>query len=450
MTTPEQPGGHGCVENRMTNSNFHGMVPSAPVGRFDGIERPYGPEEVERLRGSVPIRHTLAERGANRLWELLQLEPYIPSLGAMTGNQAMQMVRAGLKAIYLSGWQVAADSNSAGAVYPDQSLYPANSGPELCRRINRALARADQIEHSEGGAKRDWYAPILADAEAGFGGPLNAFEIMKAFIEAGAAGVHFEDQLASEKKCGHLGGKVLIPTAAHERNLTAARLAADVSGVATLVMARTDAESAKLITSDIDERDREFITGKRTAEGFFRLKPGTGLAHCIKRGLAFARYADLLWWETSTPNLAHAREFAEAVHREFPGKMMAYNCSPSFNWKSNLDAGTIAKFQRELGAMGYKFQFVTLAGFHSLNHGMFELARGYRDRGMAAYSELQEAEFASESNGYTATRHQREVGTGYFDLVSLAISGGAASTTAMSESTEHAQFDEPALSVAAE
>jgi isocitrate lyase len=434
----------------MTNSNFHGMVPSAPVGRFDGIERPYGPEEVERLRGSVPIRHTLAERGANRLWELLQSEPYIPSLGAMTGNQAMQMVRAGLKAIYLSGWQVAADSNSAGAVYPDQSLYPANSGPELCRRINRALARADQIEHSEGGAKRDWFAPILADAEAGFGGPLNAFEIMKAFIEAGAAGVHFEDQLASEKKCGHLGGKVLIPTAAHERNLTAARLAADVSGVATLVMARTDAESAKLITSDIDERDREFITGERTAEGFFRLKPGTGLAHCIKRGLAFARYADLLWWETSTPNLAHARAFAEAVHREFPGKMMAYNCSPSFNWTSNLDAGTIAKFQRELGAMGYKFQFVTLAGFHSLNHGMFELACGYRDRGMAAYSELQEAEFASESNGYTATRHQREVGTGYFDLVNLAISGGTASTTAMSESTEHAQFDQPALSVAAE
>jgi isocitrate lyase len=434
----------------MTNSNFHGMVPSAPVGRFDGIERPYSPEEVERLRGSVPIRHTLAERGANRLWELLQSEPYIPSLGAMTGNQAMQMVRAGLKAIYLSGWQVAADSNSAGAVYPDQSLYPANSGPELCRRINRALARADQIEHSEGGAKRDWFAPILADAEAGFGGPLNAFEIMKAFIEAGAAGVHFEDQLASEKKCGHLGGKVLIPTAAHERNLTAARLAADVSGVATLVMARTDAESAKLITSDIDERDREFITGERTAEGFFRLKPGTGLDHCIKRGLAFARYADLLWWETSTPNLAHARAFAEAMHREFPGKMMAYNCSPSFNWKSNLDAGTIAKFQRELGAMGYKFQFVTLAGFHSLNHGMFELACGYRDRGMAAYSELQEAEFASESNGYTATRHQREVGTGYFDLVNLAISGGTASTTAMSESTEHAQFDQPALSVAAE
>ena len=434
----------------MTNSAFHGIVPSAPVGRFDGIERPYGPEEVERLRGSVPIRHTLAERGANRLWELLQSEPYIPALGAMTGNQAMQMVRAGLKAIYLSGWQVAADSNSAGAVYPDQSLYPANSGPELCRRINRALARADQIEHSEGGAKRDWFAPILADAEAGFGGPLNAFEIMKAFIEAGAAGVHFEDQLASEKKCGHLGGKVLIPTAAHERNLTAARLAADVSGVATLVMARTDAESAKLITSDIDERDREFITGERTAEGFFRLKSGTGLAHCIKRGLSFARYADLLWWETSTPNLAHAREFAEAVHREFPGKMMAYNCSPSFNWQAKLDAGTIAKFQRELGAMGYKFQFVTLAGFHSLNHGMFELARGYRDRGMAAYSELQEAEFASESNGYTATRHQREVGTGYFDLVSTLISGGNSSTTAMHESTEAAQFHKPKISIAAE
>jgi isocitrate/methylisocitrate lyase len=434
----------------MTNSNFHGVVPSAPVGRFDGIERPYGPEEVERLRGSVTIRHTLAERGANRLWELLQSEPYIPSLGAMTGNQAMQMVRAGLKAIYLSGWQVAADSNSAGAVYPDQSLYPANSGPELCRRINRALARADQIEHSEGGAKRDWFAPILADAEAGFGGPLNAFEIMKAFIEAGAAGVHFEDQLASEKKCGHLGGKVLIPTAAHERNLNAARLAADVCGVPSIVMARTDAESARLITSDVDERDREFITGERTPEGFYRLKPGTGLAHCIKRGLAFARYADLLWWETSHPNLDEAREFAEAVHREFPGKALAYNCSPSFNWRANLDAATIARFQRELGAMGYKFQFVTLAGFHSLNHGMFELARGYRDSGMAAYSRLQDAEFDSEADGYTATRHQREVGTGYFDLVNLTISGGSASTTAMAESTESAQFERPELSVAAE
>jgi isocitrate lyase len=434
----------------MSPSSFNHLVPSAPVGRFDGIDRPYTPEDVYRLRGSLTIRHTLAERGASRLWELLQSEAYVPCLGAMTGNQAMQMVRAGLKAIYLSGWQVAADSNTAGQVYPDQSLYPANAAPELCRRINKALARADQIEHSEGGAKRDWFAPIVADAEAGFGGPLNAHEIMKAFIEAGAAGVHFEDQLASEKKCGHLGGKVLIPTAAHERNLIAARLAADVCGTPTIVMARTDAESAKLITSDVDERDREFITGERTAEGFYRLKPGTGLAHCIKRGLAFARHADLLWWETSTPNLEHAREFAEAVHREFPGKMLAYNCSPSFNWRAKLDAATIAKFQSELGAMGYKFQFVTLAGFHSLNHGMFELARGYRDRGMAAYSELQQAEFDSEANGYTATRHQREVGTGYFDLVNLTISGGAASTTAMSESTEHAQFDRPELSVAAE
>ncbi|MCC7347058.1 MAG: isocitrate lyase, partial [Variibacter sp.] len=373
-----------------------------------------------------------------------------PCLGAMTGNQAMQMVRAGLKAIYLSGWQVAADSNTAGSMYPDQSLYPCDSGPELCRRINRTLMRADQVEHSEGGAQRDWFAPILADAEAGFGGPLNAFEIMRAFIEAGVAGVHFEDQLASEKKCGHLGGKVLIPTAAHERNLNAARLAADVCGVPTLVMARTDAESARLITSDVDERDREFITGERTPEGFYRLKPGTGLAHCIKRGLAFARYSDLMWWETSHPNLDEAREFAEAIHREFPGKALAYNCSPSFNWRANLDPATIARFQRELGAMGYKFQFVTLAGFHSLNHGMFELASGYRDRGMAAYSELQEAEFASESSGYTATRHQREVGTGYFDLVNMTVSGGTASTTAMGESTESAQFRQSSFSVAAE
>jgi isocitrate/methylisocitrate lyase len=434
----------------MTTPSFNHLVPSAPVGRFDGIERPYSPQDAARLRGSLTIRYTLAERGANRLWELLQSEPYVPCLGAMTGNQAMQMVRAGLQAIYLSGWQVAADANTAGQVYPDQSLYPADAAPELCRRINRALMRADQIEHAEGGAKRDWFAPIVADAEAGFGGPLNAFELMKAFIEAGAAGVHFEDQLASEKKCGHLGGKVLIPTAAHERNLTAARLAADVCGVPTIVMARTDAESAKLITSDVDERDREFITGERTAEGFYRLKPGTGLAHCIKRGLAFARYADLLWWETSTPNLAHARQFAEAVHRQFPGKAMAYNCSPSFNWRANLDAATIAKFQRELGAMGYKFQFVTLAGFHSLNHGMYELARGYRARGMSAYSELQQAEFAAEADGYTATRHQREVGTGYFDLVNMTISGGNASTTAMSESTEHAQFDRSGLAVAAE
>ena len=418
---------------------FAQLTSSAP-DRFAAIERPYLPQDVLRLRGSLPVRHTLAECGANRLWELLRSEPYIACLGAMTGNQAMQMVRAGLKAIYLSGWQVAADANTAGHVYPDQSLYPANAGPELCRRINRALARADQIEHAEGGAKRDWFAPIVADAEAGFGGPLNAFEIMKAFIEAGAAGVHFEDQLASEKKCGHLGGKVLIPTAAHERNLIAARLAADVCGTPTLVMARTDAESAKLITSDIDERDRVFIGGERTAEGFYRLKSGTGLAHCISRGLAFARYADLLWWETSTPNLHHARQFAEAVHHQYPGKLLAYNCSPSFNWQANLDPATIARFQRELGAMGYKFQFVTLAGFHSLNHGMFELARRYCDRGMAAYAELQQAEFEAEAHGYTATRHQREVGTGYFDLVNLTISGGNTSTTALSGSTESEQF----------
>jgi isocitrate lyase len=359
------------------------------------------------------------------------------------------MVRAGLNAIYLSGWQVAADANTAGQVYPDQSLYPANAGPDLCRRINRALARADQIEHAEGGIKRDWFAPIVADAEAGFGGPLNVFEIMKAFIEAGAAGVHFEDQLASEKKCGHLGGKVLIPTTAHVRNLIAARLAADVCGTPTIVMARTDAESAQLITSDIDQCDREFITGERTAEGFYRLKSGTGLAHCISRGLAFAPYADLLWWETSTPNLQKAREFAEGVHRKYPGKLLAYNCSPSFNWRTNLDSATIERFQRELGAMGYKFLFVTLAGFHSLNHGMFELARRYRDRGMAAYSELQQAEFKSEVNGYTATRHQREVGTGYFDLVNLTITGGNASTTALSGSTENAQFHEPQTSEAA-
>ena len=425
------------------------LLTSSPPNRFAGIERPYLPQDVLRLRGSLQVHHTLAEHGANRLWELLHSEPYVPCLGAMTGNQAMQMVRAGLNAIYLSGWQVAADANTAGHVYPDQSLYPANAGPELCRRINKALTRADQIEHAEGGAKRDWFAPIVADAEAGFGGPLNAFEIMKAFIEAGAAGVHFEDQLASEKKCGHLGGKVLIPTAAHERNLIAARLAADVCGTPTIVMARTDAESAKLITSDIDERDREFISGERTAEGFYCLKPGSGLAHCIKRGLAFARYADLLWWETSTPSLQQARKFAEAVHRQYPGKLLAYNCSPSFNWRANLDEATIARFQRELGAMGYKFQFVTLAGFHSLNHSMFELARRYRERGMAAYSELQDAEFESEVRGYTATRHQREVGTGYFDRVSLAVSGDNASTTALSESTESAQFHPPAASAAA-
>ncbi|MGN6422012.1 MAG: isocitrate lyase [Asticcacaulis sp.] len=428
-------------------TTFRDLVPHAPQGRFDGIMRPYTPDEVLALRGSLTIEQTLATRGANRLWALLRDEPFINALGAMTGNQAMQMVRAGLKAIYLSGWQVAADANTASAMYPDQSLYPANAAPELCRRINRTLQRADQIEHSEGGSQRDWFAPIVADAEAGFGGPLNAFEIMKAFIEAGAAGVHFEDQLASEKKCGHLGGKVLIPTQAHERTLTAARLAADVMGTPTLTIARTDAESAQLITSDIDERDHPFIDrSDRTVEGFYRLKPGTGLDHCIARGIAYADYADLLWWETSHPDLDDARKFAEAVHKVHPGKLLAYNCSPSFNWKAKLDDATIAKFQRELGAMGYKFQFVTLAGFHALNNGMFELADGYRDRGMAAYSELQQREFANEARGYTATRHQREVGTGYFDKVALTLSAGRSSTTAMKESTEAAQFH----SVAAE
>jgi isocitrate lyase len=388
----------------------------------------------------VPIEHSLARRGALKLWELLKRDEPVRALGAVTGNQAMQMVRAGLEAIYLSGWQAAADANTAGAMYPDQSLYPANTGPELARRINRTLQRADQIEHAEGGVGRDWFAPIVADAEAGFGGPLNCFEIMKAYIEAGVAGVHFEDQLASEKKCGHLGGKVLIPTQAAIRNLDAARLAADVSGVPTILVARTDAESARLITSDVDERDRRFLTGERTGEGFFRLKESSGLDHCIARGLAFAPHADLLWWETSLPNLDEARIFAEAVHAQYPGKLLAYNCSPSFNWKAKLDEATIAKFQRELGAMGYKFQFVTLAGFHSLNYGMFELASGYRDRGMAAYSELQQAEFASEAFGYTATRHQREVGTGYFDAIATAISAGQASTVALGESTEAAQF----------
>jgi len=420
-------------------TSFDQLVP-APTGRFDGIVRGYGVAEVEKLRGSVVIEQTLARRGANRLWEMLKRDAPVRALGAVTGNQAMQQVRAGLDAIYLSGWQVAADANTAGAMYPDQSLYPANAGPELARRINRTLQRADQIEVSEGGAGRDWFVPIIADAEAGFGGPLNCFEIMKAYIEAGAAAVHFEDQLAAEKKCGHLGGKVLIPTQAHIRNLDAARLAADVMGVPTLVVARTDAESAKLITSDVDERDRPFLTGERTPEGFFRLKDGTGLDHCIARGLAFAEHADLLWWETSNPDLDDARRFAEAIHAKYPGKLLAYNCSPSFNWKAKLDEATIAKFQRELGAMGYKFQFVTLAGFHSLNHAMFELASAYRDEGMAAYSRLQQAEFASEAAGYTATRHQREVGTGYFDKVALTLSAGASSTTALAQSTEADQF----------
>jgi isocitrate lyase len=426
----------------MAMTEFYNLVPSALAGRFDHVERPYTPQDVERLRGSVRIRHTLAEEGANRLWKLIHEEDFINALGAVTGNQAMQQVRAGLKAIYLSGWQVAADANTASAMYPDQSLYPANAAPELVRRINRTLQRADQIEVSEGKglSVETWFAPIVADAEAGFGGPLNAFEIMKAFIEAGAAGVHYEDQLASEKKCGHLGGKVLIPTAAHIRNLIAARLAADVMGTPTLVVARTDAEAAKLLTSDIDERDRPFVDydAGRTPEGFYNIR--NGIEPCIARAVAYAPYADLIWCETSKPDLKQARKFAEGVRREHPDQLLAYNCSPSFNWKKNLDDATIATFQRELGAMGYKFQFITLAGFHQLNHGMFELARGYRDRQMAAYSELQEAEFASEANGYTATKHQREVGTGYFDAVSMAITGGKSSTTAMHGSTEHDQF----------
>jgi isocitrate lyase len=427
------------TKRELVMSDF-GQVVAAPAGRFDSIERPYSAEDVLKLRGSIPIEHTLARRGALKLWELLHAEEPVRALGALSGNQAMQMVRAGLQAIYLSGWQVAADSNVSGSMYPDQSLYPANSGPELAKKINKTFQRADQIEHLEGGAKRDWFAPIVADAEAGFGGPLNCFEIMKAYIEAGVAGVHFEDQLASEKKCGHLGGKVLIPSQAAIRNLDAARLAADVCGVPTILVARTDAESAKLITSDIDERDRPFITGERTPEGFYRLKDGTGLDHCIARGLAFAAHADLIWFETSHPDLGDARAFAEAIHAKYPGKLLAYNCSPSFNWKAKLDEAAIASFQRELGAMGYKFQFVTLAGFHSLNHAMFELASDYRERGMAAYSELQQAEFASEAAGYTATRHQREVGTGYFDAIATAVSGGQSSTTALNESTEAAQF----------
>jgi isocitrate lyase len=380
--------------------------------------------------------------GANRLWQLLGEDGFVNALGAVTGNQAMQQVRAGLKAIYLSGWQVAADANTASAMYPDQSLYPANAAPELVRRINRTLQRADQIEVSEGRglSVETWFAPIVADAEAGFGGPLNAFEIMKAFIEAGAAAVHYEDQLASEKKCGHLGGKVLIPTAAHIRNLVAARLAADVMGTPTLVVARTDAEAARLLTSDVDERDQPFVDYEagRSVEGFYRLR--NGLEPCIQRAVAYAPYADLIWCETSKPDLGEARKFAEGVHRHHPGKLLAYNCSPSFNWKKNLDDSTIASFQRELGAMGYKFQFITLAGFHQLNFGMFELARGYRTRQMEAYCELQEAEFAAEKHGYTATKHQREVGTGYFDAVSMAITGGQSSTTAMHASTEQTQF----------
>jgi isocitrate lyase len=409
-----------------------------PPDRYDGVLRPYTDEDVRQLRGSILIDYTLADRGSRRLFELLRGEPYVAALGALTGNQAMQQVRAGLQAIYVSGWQVAADANLAGQTYPDQSLYPANSVPALVRRINQALVRADQIEHAEGRPSRHWLAPLVADAEAGFGGALHAFELMKAMIEAGAAGVHFEDQLSAEKKCGHLGGKVLVPVGHFVRILVAARLAGDVLGVPVLLIARTDANSAGLLTSDIDPRDRPFLTGERTSEGFFCARGGLDWA--IARSLCYAPYADLLWCETSTPDLAEARRFAEAIHARFPGKMLAYNCSPSFNWRRNLDPATIARFQRELGAMGFKFQFVTLAGFHALNYGMFELARTYRERGMAAYSELQEAEFAAERNGYSATRHQREVGTGYFDTVSRIISGGDAATLALDTSTEAEQF----------
>ncbi len=407
--------------------------------RWHGIVRKYTTGDIARLRGTVKIEHTLATLGANRLWELLHSEPFVASLGALTGNQAVQMVKAGLKAVYLSGWQVAADANEAGQTYPDQSLYPADSVPTVVRRINRALQRADQIEHSEGRDDTYWYAPIIADAEAGFGGPLNAFELMKAMIEAGAAAVHFEDQLASEKKCGHLGGKVLVPTSTFIRTLTAARLASDVMEVPTILVARTDAEGAKLLLSDVDPHDAPFVEkGERTPEGFHRIRPG--IESAVARGVAYAPYADMIWCETQTPDLEVARRFAEGIHAKHPGKLLAYNCSPSFNWRKNLDDAAIARFQRELGAMGYKLQFVTLAGFHALNHSMFQLARGYKDRGMAAYTELQETEFAAERLGYTATRHQREVGTGYFDLVSQTVAGGAASTLALEGSTEAAQF----------
>ena len=408
--------------------------------RWEGTRRDYTAQDVTRLRGSVHVEHTLARRGAEKLWKLVSFEPYVHALGALTGNQAVQMAEAGLQAIYLSGWQVAADANNAGQMYPDQSLYPADSVPNVVRRINNALRRADQIQHMEGKHDRDYFLPIVADAEAGFGGPLNAFELMKGMIEAGAAGVHFEDQLASEKKCGHMGGKVLVPTSQFVRTLTAARLAADVLDVPTVLVARTDANSAQLITSDVDPRDQRFITGDRTAEGFHKIEGGLDIA--IARGLSYAPYADLLWCETSEPDLAEAQRFAEAIHAEFPGKLLAYNCSPSFNWKKKLDDATIARFQRELGAMGYKFQFITLAGFHALNLAMFELANDYRDAGMTAYAALQAREFEREADaGYRATKHQRFVGTGYFDEVAQTIACGYSSTTALCGSTEEAQFE---------
>lgn len=406
--------------------------------RWQGIKRPYTAEDVVKLRGSLQIEYTLARLGAERLWNLLHAEPYVPALGALTGNQAVQQVKAGLKAIYLSGWQVAADANIAGQMYPDQSLYPANSVPEVVRKINYALQRADQIQHSEGHGNTYWFAPIVADAEAGFGGPLNVFELMKAMIEAGAAGVHFEDQLSSEKKCGHMGGKVLIPTKNAVKNLIAARLASDVLGVPTVLVARTDANGARLITSDFDPADQSFLTGERTSEGFYRIK--SGLDTAIARGLSYAPYADLIWCETSEPNIEEAQRFADAIHAEFPGKLLAYNCSPSFNWRKKLDEKTIAEFQPRLAKMGYAFQFITLAGFHALNYSMFTLAKGYKESGMAAYSQLQQEEFAHEKCGYTATKHQREVGTGYFDEVAQVIAGGVSDTMALVGSTEEAQF----------
>jgi isocitrate lyase len=406
--------------------------------RWRGITRPYSSSDVERVRGSLRVEHTLARRGAEKLWQLLQSEDYVAALGALTGNQAMQQVKAGLKAVYVSGWQVAADANLAGQMYPDQSLYPANSVPALVRRINQALQRADQIYHAEGKIDIDWFAPIVADGEAGFGGPLNVFELTKAMIEAGAAGIHFEDQLASEKKCGHMGGKVLVPTRTAIKHLIAARLAADVCDVPMILIARTDANGAALLTNDVDERDHEFLTGERTPEGFFSVC--AGLDQAIARAQSYAPFADVIWCETSEPNLAEAKRFAENVHAKFPNKLLAYNCSPSFNWKKKLDSTSIEKFQRELGAMGYKFQFVTLAGFHALSASMFNLARDYRDHGMAAYAALQEAEFAAERDGYSATKHQREVGTGYFDLVAQIIADGKSSTTALGDSTEAEQF----------
>jgi isocitrate lyase len=412
--------------------------------RWKGLKRGYEPADVLRLRGTVKIEYSLASQGAEKLWRYMAEQPFINSLGALTGNQAMQQVKAGLKAIYLSGWQVAADANISGHMYPDQSLYPVNSVPTVVKRINQALQRADQIEHAEGGAQREWFAPIIADAEAGFGGQLNAYELMKAMIEAGASGVHFEDQLAAEKKCGHLGGKVLIPTSQFIKTLVAARLAADVLGTPTLLIARTDADSAQLLTSDIDPRDHPFMTGERTPEGFYRVE--SGIEQAIARGLAYAPYADLIWCETSTPNLDQARRFADAIHAEFPGKPLAYNCSPSFNWKAHLTDEEIVTFQEQIAEMGYRFQFVTLAGFHALNLSMFELALGYRDRGMAAYSELQQREFAAAELGYTAIRHQREVGTGYFDEVKKVITGGVSSTIALAGSTETHQFRDLATS----